>query len=224
MNKLYFGVCPYGTIADVFINTLAGWSDKWLQPCTPDINSTGHLIHNKHQQYVIDLSNNNPMSFRDIDWTTRLTDIEKVLDKAGDKNVWIGSFNPDQAALIKNYFQERATTIGITYTPTHRDIILENVVTYYGVNSIENKERQWIEFQKKYFLNKNKFDYMVPISFEPTADHTIDIADFFNPENYIRFLEYLDGPRNEDQLDYYFTWFYRTKERINASFKNTRVR
>lgn len=223
MNKLYFGVCPYGTIADVFINSLAGWNDSWLQPCTPDINPTGHLIHRVHQPYVLELTNNNPMSWRDIDWSNRLHEIEKLLDST-DKKVWIGTFRPEQSKIIKNYFQERATTIGISYYPKYRDLILENIVTYYGVNNIDDKEKQWVEFQKKYYLNKNKFDKMVPISFDPDAEHIIDLEAFFNPLDYIRFLEHIDGPRNEKQLDYYFTWLYRTKERLNESFKNTRMR
>lgn len=218
MSKLYFGVCPYGTICDVFINTLAGWNEHWLQPCTPDITSTGHLVHCNHEQYVLDLTKNNPMTFRDIDWTDRLGDIEALLDGVGDRKVWIGNFKSKQARIIKKHFGDDVTTIGISYKPSMRDLILENVVTYSVLANEKNKEKYWIDYNTRYYVNSEKWDKAVPHSFEPDTDFSINIADFFNPDNYISFIESLDGKRNEQQLKYYFTWLYRTKERLNESF------
>lgn len=216
MSKLYFGVVPYGTLADVFINTLAGWNQDWLQPCTPHITKTGHLIHKEHQPYVLNLTNNNPMSFRDIDWTDRLQDIETVLENG--KNVWIGSFHSKQARIIKKHFGDDVTTVGISYKPQTRYIVLENVVSYYGVSDIENTQEQRIAFNAKYYSNKDKWDKQVPISFDPDTDVSVPLESFFEPDNFISSLEQLDGPRNEKQLEYYFTWLYRTKERLNEGY------
>lgn len=218
MSNLYFGVCPYGTICDVFINTLAGWSDKWIQPCTPDITSTGHLIHNTHQQYVLDLTDNNPMTFRNIDWTDRLADIEKVLENAGDKKVWIGNFESKQARIVKKHFGDSVTTVGISYKPNVRELILENIITYYSnLSNEKNKEKYNIAYNTRYYANKEKWDNMVPYSFQPDTDFSIELTDFLKPDNYIEALNQLDGPRNEKQLEYYFIWLYRTKERLNES-------
>lgn len=218
MSKLYFGVCPYGTVCDVFINTLAGWSNKWVQPCTPDITNTGHLIHNNHEQYVLDLTNNNPMQFRDIDWTNRLLDIETVLKNAGDKKVWIGNFSSKQARLIKKHFKDDVTTVGITYDPKTRNLVLENIITYYSELSNEtDKEKYRIAYNTRYYANRKKWDDMVPYSLQPDTDFSIDLGDFFNPDSYIDILNQLDGPRNEKQLEYYFTWLFRTKERLNEN-------
>jgi hypothetical protein len=218
MSKLYFGVCPYGTVCDVFINTLAGWSDEWVQPCTPDITNTGHLIHNNHEQYVLDLTNNNPMQFRNIDWTDRLSDIEAVLSNAGDKKVWIGNFSSKQARLIKKHFGSDATTVGITYTPNTRDLVLENVITYYsGLSTETDKEKYNVGMNVRYQMNKDKWEKMVPYSFQLDTDFSIDLADFLKPDNYIDAVEQIDGLRNEKQLEYYFTWLFRTKERLNEN-------
>lgn len=217
MSKLYFGVCPYGTVCDVFINTLAGWSDSWLQPCTPAINPKGHLIHNEHQPYVLSLTNNNPMTFRDIDWTDRLNDIEELL-KNNDKKVWIGNFRSKQARIVKKHFGDDVITVGLSYNPRSRDLILENVLTYYGISGTTNKEEYNVEMNVRYYSNKEKWDKMVPFNFEPDTDISIDISSFLNPDDYLNNIEKIDGPRNEKQLNYYFTWLYRTKERLNESF------
>lgn len=215
MSSLYFGVCPYGTVCDVFINTLAGWSDSWVQPCTPDISPTGHLIHANHEQYVLDLTNNNPMQFRDIDWTKRLQDIEKVLENSDDKKVWIGNFSSKQGRLVKKHFGDDVTTVGITYNPNMRDLILENVITYYsGLLNEADKEKYNVGYNIRYHMNKEKWEKMVPYSFHPDTDFSIDLMDFLKPDNYIDAVEQLDGPRNERQLEYYFTWLHRTKERL----------
>lgn len=217
MSRLYFGICPYGTIADVFINTLAGWSNDWLQPCTPAINPRGHLIHSEHQPYVLSLTNNNPMSFRDIDWTDRLGDIESLLDST-DKKVWIGNFHSKQARIIKKHFGDDVTTVGLSYNPRSRDLILENVLTYYGISGAASKEEYNVEMNVRYYSDKEKWDKKVPYNFDPDTDVSIDVSTFLTPDNYISELEQLDGPRNAKQLEYYFTWLYRTKERLNESF------
>lgn len=215
MSKLYFGICPYGTIADVFINSLAGWSDNWLQPCTPEITDNGHLVHNKHQDYVLKLSNNQPMSFRDIDYTDRLRDIEKVLDTADNKKVWIGNFSSKQARLVKKHFGDDVTTIGLGYKANMQSIILDTILGYYEQDV--SKEEYFVRTQSKYYADKAMFDKLVPINFSPDCDVDIDISILFNPDNFIKQLEILDGARNKKQLEYYFTWLYRTKERLNES-------
>ncbi len=213
MSKLYFGVCPYGTIADVFINTLAGWSDEWLQPCTPAISTTGHLVHNEHQDYVLKLSNNQPMTFRDIDYTNRLKDIEKVLETADEKKVWIGNFSSKQARLVKKHFGDDVTTLGLCYKANMHNIVLDTILGYYEQDI--SKEEYFVRTQSKYYADKAMFDKLVPVNFSPDCDVDIDLGILFNPDNFITQLEILDGPRNKKQLEYYFTWLYKTKERLN---------
>lgn len=218
MSKLFFGIVPKGTICDVFINTLVNWSNDWLPACTADITPTGHLIFSRHEQYVMDLSQNNPLSFRDIDYKNRLDDIEKVLDKADGKKVWIGNFHNNQAQIIKNHFGNEVTTVGITYTTQYRHLVLENVLSYYNLSKITDKQKYKIALGVKYYSDKQKWDREVPNSFTNLdTDISIDVADFFDPDNYIKKIEDIDGQRNEKQLDYYFTWLYKTKERINEN-------
>jgi hypothetical protein len=215
MSKLYFGVCPYGTIADVFINTLAGWSSEWLQPCTPDITDVGHLVHNKHQDYVLSLSNNQPMTFRDQDYTDRLDEIENVLEQAGDKKVWIGSFHSKQARLIKKHFGEDATTVGISYGPSTHKVVLDTVLGYYV--DYTTPRHYYVETMSKYYADKSTWDKLVPINFTPDTDISIDVEQFFSPDNYLQAIEAIDGKRNREQLAYYFEWLYKTKERLHES-------
>lgn len=205
MSKLYFGICPYGSLVDVFINLLAGWSHDWVQPCTPDINSNGYPIHRIHQPYVLELTNNNPMMFRNIDWSSRLQDIQNVLDSSEGKNVWIGNFNPSQEKIIKDHF-ENATTIGISYGKDMREKVLENVVGYYGISDIEDETLRHSAFIEKYQYEKAKWDKLVPISFNPSADISFDLKDLYDPSKVIAFIESIDGKRNELQLSYYYEW------------------
>jgi hypothetical protein len=218
MSKLYFGVVPYGTLADVFITSLVNWSDNWLPTCIPDITNHGHLIFDKHEEYVTELSKGEPMAFRDQDYTDRLDEIENVVEQAGDKKVWIGSFHSKQARIIKKHFGDDVTTVGISYKPQTRYIVLENVVSYYGVSDIENTQEQKIAFNAKYYSDRDKWDKQVPISFDPDTDVSVPLESFFEPDNFISSLEQIDGPRNEKQLEYYFTWLYRTKERLNEGY------
>jgi superfamily I DNA/RNA helicase len=156
------------------------------------------------------------MTFRDIDWTNRLGDIESLLDNT-DKKVWIGNFHSKQARIIKKHFGEDVTTVGLSYNPRSRDLILENVLTYYGISNITSKEEYNVEMNVRYYSDKEKWDKKVPYNFDPDTDVSIDVSTFLTPDNYISELEQLDGPRNAKQLEYYFTWLYRTKERLNES-------
>jgi hypothetical protein len=219
MSKLFFGIVPRGTICDVFINTLVNWNENWLPACMANITSTGHLLFSNHEQYVLDLTQNNPLSFRDIDYTNRLNDIENLLSSVNGRKVWIGNFHNKQAHIIKQHFGNEVTTIGISYKKNMRELILENVVTYYSALPNElDRQKYWIEYKTRYYKDKNKWDNYVPDSFNPDTDISIDIADFFDPNNYIKAVENIDGPRNEQQLQYYFTWLFRTKERMYESF------
>ncbi len=217
MSKLYFGICPFGSIADVFINLLAGWSDEWVQPCTPDINPNGYPIHRVHQPYVLDLTNNNPMMFRNIDWTHRLQDIQDVLDKNDGKKVWIGTFDPSQEKIIKDNF-ENATTIGISYGSDLRAKVLDNAVSYYDISNIEDVTLRRNAFLEKYQSEKVKWDNRVPISFTPSADVLFDLNWLYDPSNVIAFIESIDGKRNQQQLSYYYKWLAKeNKEYIYES-------
>lgn len=216
MSRLFFGVVPFGSLADVFINNLAGWSDEWLQPCTPEITEAGHPIHKHHQQYVLDLTNNDPMTFRDIDWTDRLNDIEQLLEST-DKKIWIGSFHSKQGRVIKKHFGDDVTTVGISYDPRMRFLILDNVINYYGISDIKDKMQAKIAYNVKYYSQLERWKKIVPTSFTPDTDININVDSFLEPSNYIKLLEDIDGPRNEKQLEYYFTWLFLTQERLNES-------
>lgn len=224
MSKLYFGVCPYGTICDVLVATLAGWSKHWLQPCIPEITSSGHLIHKHHSDYVINLSDNNPMSFRDIDWSDKLTRLELLLQST-DKKIWVGTFHPNQISIVKNYFGNEVTTVGVQYNVQTRYLILENVLTYYQLHDIKNTDKYNLEIENKYFADQDNWDLLVPPVFDPKADIIFHVEDFLVPTNFINQLVDFDGDRNKDQLLYYDTWLTRTKKRLvdadNALLYNT---
>jgi hypothetical protein len=192
MSKLYFGICPYGSLCDVFINTLAGWSDEWIQPCTPNIRKDGQPIHEKHERYVISLSGGKPMTFRDIDWPNRLDDLEYLVTEQ-EKKVWVGSFHPHHAKKVKRYFGDMCTTVGISFEPITRHKVIDNLIA----------------------CNPDKdYEPLVPAHFRPTnVDVTVPLESFYIPNEYIKHVEDIDGFRNMKQLDYYYTWLYRTQGR-----------
>jgi hypothetical protein len=211
MSKLYFGICPYGSLVDVFINLLAGWSDNWLQPCAPDINRNGYPIHRVHEPYVLQLTNNKPLTFRDIDWRGRMSEIEDVLRNANNKDVWIGTFDPSQAELIKNYFDDNATIVGISYGADQREVVLNNAICYYDLSDIDDPVLRQPMYLQKYKADKAKWDARIPKEFIPDAEILFDIKDFFNPEIFIAQVEAFNGKRNEKQLAYYYDWFYKNQ-------------
>ena len=217
MSQLYFGICPFGSTVDVFINLLAGWHDEWLQPCAPDINKNGYPIHRVHEEYVLKLSNNDPLTFRDIDYTNRMDEIEEVLNNNIDKKVWIGTFNPKQALLIKEHFQDRSTTVAVTYDETTYPLVLRNVVGYLDLCDIDDPTEREEAFKEKYKSRQERWDFLVPKQFIPTGDVTFNLGDLYNYDKAISFMEELDGPRTTAQLSYYTDWLNKNKEIYNES-------
>lgn len=192
---LYFGLCPYGTICDVFINTLAGWSDVWLQPCTPDILKNGTLKHRVHEDYVLKFSHGNPLKFRNINWIKRLYELDNFL-KDQTKKVWIGNFDPNQLNIVKDFFEDNVKTVAIQYEEDQRNLILEDAENLYRAHF--NKEPD--------VFSKKMIEQLIPKSLTPPADYVINISDFYNADKFISFIQSIDGPRNKAQLDYYYSW------------------
>lgn len=217
MAQLYFGICPFGSTVDVFINLLAGWNDNWLQPCAPDINANGYPIHRVHEDYVLKLSKNDPLTFRDIDYTNRMDEIEEVLNNNIDKKVWIGTFNPEQAALVKEHFKDRATTVAVTYDETIYPLVLRNVVGYLDLCEINDPQEREAAFQEKYKARQERWDYLVPKQFKPTADVVFNLGDLYDFNIATKFIEDLDGKRTDAQLSYYTDWLEKNKETYNEN-------
>lgn len=188
MGKLYFGVCPYGSLCDVIINTLAGWSDDWVQPCAPTIRDDGQPIHEHHEQYVIDLTRGNPMVFRDLDWTDRMLDLRLLTGQC--KNVWVGTFHQAQADLVKREMGDDVVTVGISFEPETRPKVIENLIA----------------------CNPNKdYEPLVPQEFKPVADILIPLEAMYDPFELEPLLDAIDGPRNDAQSSYYFNWYLKNE-------------
>lgn len=217
MSRLYFGICPFGSTVDVFINLLAGWHSEWLQPCTPDINDNGYPIHKVHEPYVVKLSNNDTPTFRNLDYTNRMDDIEEVLNNNIGKKVWIGNFDPNQAKLVKDHFQDRVKIVAITYDETIYPLVFRNVIGYYDLCDIADPIELENAIQEKYKAHKERYDFLVPKEFKPTGDIVFDLADLYDYNKAISFMEELDGKRTAKQISYYTDWLNKNKELYNEN-------
>lgn len=215
MAQLYFGLFPDGTVADVFVNSLVNWNDNWHPTCKPDLTSDGFLVHNTNVSYVNDFTNGKPLTFRHIDWSNRLAELEDFLTTT-DKKVWIGSYIPEQMEIIKNHFQGDVTTVALNYDNELQSFLLEMTVPYYNLDEIKDftDEAKFIFTWNKYNSNQAVWNERVPPELNIHADINVRIEDFFHPPRFIKIMDEIDGPRNIDQMDYYLRWLYRVRNRL----------
>ena len=195
---IFVGTVPRGTICDVFIVTLAGFSNRWIKPCTPELAESGTLVHQKHEPYVLEFSNNFPLRFRDVDWSNHLTRLLEL----HNKNIWIGTHHIEQQQLIKNNLGSIVKTVAINYSESEYDLVCDNWATHLILNKNFNKSIDELEKQKSKLLKNNN----IPKYINNTADYTFSILDLYN-KSIINKIEEIDGIRNKDQIDYYNKWY-----------------
>jgi len=213
MGQIYFVTAPTGTLCDSLITTLAGWNTRFIQPCVPLILDNGTLHFNQEQdaEYVSDIAEGDLLNFREIDWSNNLNRLEKLLQST-DKNIIIGSYDISQQNIVKEKFQN-TVTIGIDYTEKERNIVLMDLIK---VNQFLNEgldinisKKELNIIAHKEMLNKKRiWDTHVPKSFSTNSEYIIHAWDLYQPNKLIEFIEKIDGPRNEKQIDFYVKWLY----------------
>lgn len=192
MGELHVGLVPRGTIGDVYICTLASFSDEWITPCTPTITEDGTLIHDKNEPYVIELSKNDPLGFRDINWKQRWPSLHSILSRT-DLKIWIGCYSLDQLLYLKEMFPD-CKTHSIVYREEHKKTIAENL---YKV--ADHFHLLHPDITISFLIDQLEVnDYQ-------DADHVIDFDDIYST-NLVDIIEQFDGPRNEQQKQYHKNW------------------
>ena len=120
--------------------------------------SYGNPRHDKFKKSLVKSKSSQAVKFfKDVQDANSV--IEKVLENSDDKKVWIGNFSSKQGRLVKKHFGDDVTTVGITYNPNMRDLILENVITYYsGLLNEADKEKYNVGYNIRYHMNKEKWE------------------------------------------------------------------
>jgi len=213
MGQIYFVTGPIGTLCDSLILTLAGWTDRFLQPCVPIILNNGTLYFDETQdaEYVNYITDGNINSFREIDYTNKLDKLEHLL-KNTDKNIVLGNYDPKQQHIIKEHFHN-TVTIGIDYTSKERDIVLMDLIKVNkfvneGLDTSISKKELDMLAHKEMLIRKNIWDRYIPESLTTNSEYVIHAWDLYQPNKLIDFIEKIDGPRNEKQIDFYVKWLY----------------
>lgn len=210
MAQVYFIACPTGTICDTFNATLAGWNENFIQPCIPVTLDNGVNFFTKDEDYVVKFSDNDPVNFREVDWTSKINDLKHFLN-AVNKNVIIGSYRPEQLEIIQKNIP--TTSICISYTQQQFEFVVKDIIKIDAI--MKNKKflslsRKEINEYAENIYNKNKafFNRTFPDSFSVKADYDINIEDFYVRHKFLKFIENIDGKRNQKQIDFYDKWLY----------------
>lgn len=210
MAQVYFIACPTGTICDTFNATLAGWNENFIQPCIPVTLDNGVNFFTKDEDYVVKFSDNDPVNFREVDWTSKINDLKHFLN-AVNKNVIIGSYRPEQLEIIHKNIP--TTSICISYTQQQFKFVVKDIIKIDAI--MKNKKflslsRKEINEYAENIYNKNKafFNRTIPDSFSVKADYDINIEDFYVRHKFLKFIENIDGKRNKKQIDFYDKWLY----------------
>jgi len=210
MAQVYFIACPIGTICDTLNATLAGWNENFIQPCIPDTLDNGVNFFTKDEDYVVKFSDNDPVNFREVDWSNKIHDLKHFLKKV-NKNIIIGSYKPEQLKIIKENIP--TVSIGINYTQQQFKLVVSDVIKIDAITKnkkLANLSKKEIDdyAEQEYIKNKVFFNRIIPDSFYVKADYNINIEDFYNKHNFIKFIEKIDGKRNKKQIDFYNKWLY----------------
>ena len=140
-------------------------------------------------------------SWRYQDWKLSLDILENKIDAAIDKNKTIifGSHRNDQIYFLKDYFQNKITTIGINYKEDLYDLLLRNVAEYhvYLNSSLESVN---------FYIDKFHSINFIPKQSITSCDYEIMINDFFNQDKMTEHYKVLGYPFTEQSIQIYKSW------------------
>lgn len=221
MAKVYFIACPIGTICDTVNVTLAGWNERFIQPCIPDLLDNGVSYFTKDEDYVVEFSDNDPLNFREVNWKNKVNKLKRFVETQ-NKNVIVGSYKPEQLDIIKKTIP--TVSISIDYTSEQQELVIRDVIKLSAMHNDDKYKtmdyKDLKRFVDKEYQNKRTvLEMFIPKTFSVDADYHINIADLFVKDKFIDFIETIDGKRNKKQLDFYDKWLYNNKHTTEV-FKN----
>lgn len=140
-------------------------------------------------------------SWRYQDWKLSLDILENKIDAACDQNKTIifGSHRDDQIYFLKDYFQNKITTIGINYKEDLYDLLLRNVAEYHVYL---NSSKESVEFYMDKFDSIN----LIPKQSTTLCDYEICVNDFFDKSKMITHYKILHYPFTQQSLQNYESW------------------
>lgn len=176
---------------EALITPLVNFNDRWLTTCLPVLNKDGKFHFDYEEPYVKELSDvhyNKPgtADFRRTTYKNKIEKVKKLLED-NKKNIWLCNEDTKEIDFLKEQLGDDVITLSINYNMKSFEKVYNNY----------------------HFTPQSKGP---PISYQHKADYVIDVEDIFNPKKLIPFLEKIDGPRNEKQLEFYNKWYVKNTQ------------
>ena len=178
---IYFAYMPKTTIADILPVLIAGFDKNFVKPCMPNIAPDGSLYYTHHEDYVTGATNNNPLSFRSLDWSMQFDYIKKL----SQQNVFVGNYN-DHTKLLKSV---NSVTINVSVKPQYLDLIIAQALMFNN----HHKKNQIKDFNN--LLTEDK-----------PADISIDLLDLYDINFVSKMLDSLHIEFNKEKQNFYKSW------------------
>jgi hypothetical protein len=157
--------------------------------------------------------------FRNIGWSTRISDLEDYLDQAQSRGqqLLFGTHDLGEFEKIKNHFRDQLTTMTINYSVQDYPLLLTNVAEYH-VYRLRHNQLPCTEVDRELlarfsdrdliqeYVRRFHHDELIPQSHSVTADWSIDIPELFQEQSLDLRLQELDLGFNESGREFYRQW------------------
>jgi hypothetical protein len=157
---------------------------------------------------------NTKLTFRDIDWGTRLDELEELFDST-DQSIAFGVNSVEQLGVLKNHFSNRAVTISCSYDRDFYNTMLEYYVDRHlylqniGVLEITKHDQTVRDsgvYLRDYYIRAFDAKGIVPESIDPVGERDIPIPEFFNSSAFFHRMALAGAIPTIETRQYYDQW------------------
>jgi len=187
-----------------------------FRPCTYTLTDKKFFIQvedNMAKHFTSDTQND----FRNINWSTRLLELEEIVNKIDDQILIFGNHNVENLLAIKNHFGDVALTISTNYDENLYPYLLNNSAEfhvwalqtgYITPNEHDQKNLKLLTNLELVNHYTTAFDSMnlFPRYSQETLDYDINISDCFDENTFFTHLSNIGIVLTDPAKEYYRTW------------------
>lgn len=173
-------------------------SGEWYEICQPQLSDTNYMsviVGN----FVRCLSPEDPMNFRNIDWTTKVYELEEIANTT-DLNLTVGVKTVEQLAFLKTHFGDRTKTISVSYDVDSYELMLDFLARAHIQE--QNLNIESIEYYKQEFDKLG----LLPRQLAPVGEYNVPFEDFFDKDIFFTHLKNIGLNPSVDAEAFYDKW------------------
>jgi hypothetical protein len=185
----------------------------FYEPCIPTFDEK--LLGVEIGNFCSTLSRDNPQNFRNIDWHSNLSQLDKILESTNN-SIIIGNHSIKQIQLLKNYYQNRAFTVSCSYKEDWYDRLLTykaNTHIYQqatGALPLTELDTQLRKDKSvdlfKYYKNAFNEQKLIAKEINYNTDYVVLCEDFLIEDKFFEHIYNLGGHKTSNALMYYRRW------------------